>query len=78
MRARAARVTKIADGRYSFELPSETRPEALITELASAGASLVSVMQTRTTLEDVFLKALGPQEVRSSKFEVPGSAGGGR
>ena len=52
-------MTKIADDRYSLELSNEARPEALIAELAAAGASLVSVMPLRTTLEDVFLQALG-------------------
>jgi ABC-2 type transport system ATP-binding protein len=59
LRARVARVTKIADGRYSLELPTEAHPETFIAELASMGASLVSVMPLRTTLEDVFLRALG-------------------
>ena len=59
LRSRVARVTRIADGRYSFELPTDARPEAFIAELAATGASLVSVMPLRTTLEDVFLRALG-------------------
>jgi hypothetical protein len=62
LRARVARVTKIADGRYSLELPTEAHPETFIAELASMGASLVSVMPLRTTLEDVFLRALGRGE----------------
>ena len=54
--ARARRVTCIADGRYSLELPPEVRPEPLIAELAAAGAALVSVAPLRTTLEDVFVE----------------------
>ena len=57
--ARAKRVTRIAEGRYTVELGSSSRPEPLIAELAAAGASLVSVSPLRTTLEDVFVSAIG-------------------
>jgi ABC-2 type transport system ATP-binding protein len=53
---RVRRTTKIAEDRYTLELPAEMRPEALITDLSAAGARLVSVMPIRTTLEDVFLQ----------------------
>jgi ABC-2 type transport system ATP-binding protein len=56
---RLRRVTRIADGRYHLELPPDVRPEPLIAELAAAGAVLVSVAPARTTLEDVFVEALG-------------------
>jgi ABC-2 type transport system ATP-binding protein len=58
LRDRARRVTRIDEGRYSFELPPGTRPEPLVAELAAAGATLVSVSPIRTTLENVFLDAL--------------------
>jgi ABC-2 type transport system ATP-binding protein len=51
----ARRVTQIAEGRYSIELPPEMRPEVFVTRLAEAGATLVSVTPLRTTLEDVFV-----------------------
>jgi len=54
--ARVRRVTCIAQGRYSFELPSEARPEPLVAELAATGASVVSLVPVRTTLEDVFME----------------------
>ena len=54
--SRARRVTRIADGRYSLDLPPEVRPEPLIAELSGAGAALVSVAPLRTTLEDVFVE----------------------
>jgi ABC-2 type transport system ATP-binding protein len=57
--ARARRVTAIADGRYGFELGPDTRPEPFVATLSAAGAELVSVAPLRTTLEDVFLHALG-------------------
>lgn len=56
---RLRRVIRIADGRYHLELPPDVRPEPLIAELAAAGAVLVSVAPARTTLEDVFVEALG-------------------
>ena len=55
---RVLRITRIDDGRYGLELNNGVRPEPFIAELAAAGASLVSVSPTRTTLEDVFLRAL--------------------
>jgi ABC-2 type transport system ATP-binding protein len=56
---RARRLIRIADGRYAFELGADTRPEPLVSDLAASGAALVSVTPIRTTLEDVFLQALG-------------------
>jgi ABC-2 type transport system ATP-binding protein len=56
--ARVAKATRIDDGRYAFQLLQEVRPEPFIAELAAVGASLVSVAPIRTTLEDVFMKAL--------------------
>jgi ABC-2 type transport system ATP-binding protein len=53
-----AKTTRIDDGRYTFQLRQEARPEPFIAELAARGASLVSVAPIRTTLEDVFMKAL--------------------
>ena len=55
----AARVTRIADGRYSATLAGDTRPEPLIAEAVAEGGSVVAVTPLRTTLEDVFLEALG-------------------
>jgi ABC-2 type transport system ATP-binding protein len=56
---RVVRTRRIDDGRYSFELGAAARPEPFIAELSAAGAALVSVSPIRTTLEDVFVKALG-------------------
>jgi ABC-2 type transport system ATP-binding protein len=52
----AGTLTMIADGRYSVRVAADRRPEPIIAELTAAGASLVSVMPLRTTLEDVFLE----------------------
>ena len=48
-RSRVARVTLIAEDRYSLMLDAATRPESLIAELAASGAALVSVMPLKTT-----------------------------
>lgn len=55
-----ARIHEIAAGRYSLQLSQDQRPEPLVAELVSAGASLVSVSPLRTTLEDVFVRSVTP------------------
>jgi ABC-2 type transport system ATP-binding protein len=61
---RVRRITRIAEGRYHLELPPQVRPEPLIAELAATGAALVSLSPARTTLEDVFVEALGRAPAR--------------
>jgi hypothetical protein len=56
--ARAARVRPITPGRYRFELATDAAPEPFIAELAAAGGALVSVNALRTTLEEVFVRAV--------------------
>jgi ABC-2 type transport system ATP-binding protein len=58
--AAGVRVIRISDGRYNVVLDGSTRPERVITDLAAAGASLVSVTPLKTTLEDVFMRAVEP------------------
>jgi ABC-2 type transport system ATP-binding protein len=53
------RLTAIAAGRYSLELPPDGHPEALVAELVAAGGALVSVTPIRATLEDVFVERVG-------------------
>ena len=69
--ARVRRVTPIAEGRYSLEVPAGSRPEPLIAELAAAGARLVSVMPLRTTLEEVFIAALDDS---GTEHSAPGTS----
>jgi ABC-2 type transport system ATP-binding protein len=54
----AMRSREMTAGRYRFELGSDAAPEPFITELAAGGGRLVSVNPVRTTLEDVFVRAL--------------------
>ena len=53
------KTSRIADGRYRFELAPGERPEPFIADLAAAGAALVSVAPVGASLEDAFLHALG-------------------
>jgi ABC-2 type transport system ATP-binding protein len=52
----AAKVTRIAEGRYSIELPSDVRPERILADLVAAGASIVALNPLRETLEDLFMR----------------------
>jgi len=56
LEARATKVTPIADRRLSVDLPPDTRPEALLHEVSTAGATLVSLNPMRETLEDYFMR----------------------
>ena len=56
LQAQASRATRIAHGRYSFELRAGQRPEPFVASLAAAGGTLVSASPTRATLEDVFVE----------------------
>jgi ABC-2 type transport system ATP-binding protein len=62
LRGRMRQLTRIADDRYSLVLDSGTRPEPLIAELTHAGATLVSAVPVRTTLEDVFIATTAGNE----------------
>jgi ABC-2 type transport system ATP-binding protein len=52
----ARRATRIADGRYAFELGSDVPIESFIARIAAAGGSIASVTPLRATLEDVFVR----------------------
>jgi len=53
------RATVISDGRYSLDVSADGPVEAVIAELAAAGAALVSVTPRGTSLEDVFVASIG-------------------
>jgi len=74
LRPRLRGMTRIADGRYSLDLPADLRPEPLIAELSAAGAVLVSVTPSRTTLEDVFVEALGKAMPGPATNDAAGAA----
>jgi ABC-2 type transport system ATP-binding protein len=54
--AAATRITEISDGRYALVLPSDAKPERVLAEAAALGATIVSLMPLRDTLEDVFMR----------------------
>ena len=53
---RARRLTKISEGRYTVELPLEPPPDRIVSEIAAAGATVVSLNPLRKTLEDIFVQ----------------------
>ncbi len=58
LRPIATRLTEISSGRYTVELPLSETPEGLVTMLAGAGASIVSLNPLRDTLEDFFVQQI--------------------
>jgi ABC-2 type transport system ATP-binding protein len=59
----ARRVIRIGDGRYQAELPLEPPPDRVLSELAAAGAALVSLNPIRQTLEEFFVQEVTAPEV---------------
>ena len=55
MSRRSTRVTRLGDGHYTFDLPLSEPADRIVTELAQAGATLVSMNPLRDTLEDIFV-----------------------
>jgi ABC-2 type transport system ATP-binding protein len=60
--SRAARVTKIGDDRFSFELPLGQPVDRILSELSAGGGSLVSLNPIRDTLEDFFVQQVNAPE----------------
>jgi ABC-2 type transport system ATP-binding protein len=60
-RPRIQRVTPIAPGQYALELPLDPEPVALLTELVTSGAVLISLNPMRETLEDYFVRHVAQQ-----------------
>jgi ABC-2 type transport system ATP-binding protein len=56
IKALAAKMTSIADGRYALEVPHGAPPERIVSDLAGAGAAIVSFSPLRDTLEDFFIR----------------------
>ena len=77
----ARRVVRISEGRYSIELPAESQPDRVLAELASSGASLVSLNPIRETLEDFFVQQVAhaeqPAYDRGLGSPAPASGQGG-
>jgi ABC-2 type transport system ATP-binding protein len=56
LEAEARRITRISEGRYAIELPLDPPPDRIMSRLAGAGASVVSLNPIRDTLEDFFVE----------------------
>jgi len=56
MASRFLRVTSLGEGRFALELPVEVQPAQVLSELAAAGAQVVSLTPVRETLEDFFVE----------------------
>jgi len=50
------RTTQIGNGQYALELPGESSPEQVLSDLIGQGAHLVSLNPVRETLEDFFVR----------------------
>jgi ABC-2 type transport system ATP-binding protein len=78
--SRGFSVTRVADGRYTIELPLDPPPERLLGELAAHGATLVSLNPLRETLEDYFIQQVSASAAAAVDrgLDAPSRAGGGR
>ena len=53
---KARRMTPISEGRYTVELPLDPPPDRVVSEVAAAGGTVVSLNPLRETLEDIFVE----------------------
>ena len=53
---RVSKSTSLGQDRFALELPAETPPEQVLSELVADGARLVSLNPLRETLEDLFVQ----------------------
>jgi ABC-2 type transport system ATP-binding protein len=77
LEARARRVVRLSEGRYSVELPLEP-PDRLVSEIAAAGATVVSLNPLRETLEDFFVQQVTNPEVVANDRGLGTAAAGER
>jgi ABC-2 type transport system ATP-binding protein len=55
LRPLTTRITEIGAGRYTLELPLTQAPERVIPDVASTGATVISMNPLRETLEEFFV-----------------------
>ena len=63
------RATEISPGRYALELSLDQSPDRILSELAAAGARLVSLNPMRDTLEDFFVQRVSGRGRRRARPE---------
>ena len=74
LQSRVRRIVRIADGRCALELPLESQPERLLSEVTAAGATLVSLNPIRDTLEDYFVRQVtAPTAAQSPGRQLDGT-----
>jgi ABC-2 type transport system ATP-binding protein len=61
--AHVLRSVRLAEGRYTLELPLDPPPERWLAELTSGGAHLISLNPLRQTLEDFFVQQVTAPDV---------------
>ena len=57
-------VVPIGGGRFQLELPLETPPERLLSQIVAAGGRLVSLNPIQETLEELFVERVSQGEAR--------------
>ena len=65
--AKVAEIRPLSHGRYTIRIAPDDKPERLMTELGSRGASVESLQPVRDTLEDYFV-----QQVTAAKGRETG------
>jgi ABC-2 type transport system ATP-binding protein len=75
VRTSVRRTTEISPGRYALELSLDQAPDRVLSDLAAAGASLVSLNPMRDTLEDFFMRRVAEagRGARASLAEETGA-----
>jgi len=71
---RATRLVKLAEGRFTIELPLDVAPDRILPELSAAGASVVSLNPVRETLEDFFVQQVSASDVQARDRGLGGRA----
>lgn len=67
LRTRVRGVAPIGEGRVSIQLAADAKPEVLLAELRSRGATVESMNPVRDTLEDFFLRQVKNAEQRRTE-----------
>lgn len=62
---RVRHATRVADGRYTLDLPPDQRPEPLVHDLTATGARIVSLNPLRTTLEELYARKVAGAAARA-------------
>jgi ABC-2 type transport system ATP-binding protein len=72
--ARVRHATRLAEGRYTLDLPPTEPPERLVQDLASTGARIVSLNPIRQTLEDLYVQKVGTAPPRRDEPSIARTA----